>query len=283
MSLDDLFEKLSELARSMDASIDSVHGASERTQYLIYDLLRRRMDEFTYIDGNLDPTQPLAQKIMKIQREMEYIIGRTYTPRITEYLQSFNTVDDSAISLHQSYNELQIKKGLLTSARRTIYDQAEYYLVDGLADAYIQPAKYLLMQAVTNGVSLKDAKSLLKNWNEGELTAGSKLTSDRATPRLQAYSTQIARDSLYGYQGSIQQTIGKEYDLTKFLYVGGLVKDSRPFCKHLVSLKRKIDLTEVPQLVEKYPQGLKPNTTKKNFVVNRGGYNCQHVVMMVRG
>lgn len=283
MSLDDLFEQLSELARNMDASIDGVDESATKTQALIYDLLRRRLDEFTYIDGKLDPTQPLAQKIMKIQREMEYIIGRYYSPRITEYLATFDNVDDVTISLHQSYNELVIKKSLLTSTRRTIYDQAEYYLIDGLADAYIQPAKYLLMQVVTNGISLKDARSLLKNWNDGELTAGSKLTSDRATPRLQAYSTQIARDSLYGYQGSIQQTIGKEYDLTKFLYVGGLVKDSRPFCKHLVSLKRKIDITEVPPLVEKYPAGLKPNTTKKNFVVNRGGYNCQHLVMMVRG
>lgn len=267
----------------MDASIDGVDESATKTQALIYDLLRRRLDEFTYIDGKLDPTQPFAQKIMKIQREMEYIIGRYYSPRIAEYLATFDNVDDVTISLHQSYNELVIKKSLLTSARRTIYDQAEYYLIDGLADAYIQPAKYLLMQAVTNGISLKDAKSLLKNWNEGKLSTGGLLTSNRPTPRLQTYSTQVARDSLYQYNGTIQDQIGNEYGLTKGLYVGGLVKDSRPACKYLVGLKRKIDISEIPAVLEKYPQGVIPGTTKKNFPIRRCGYSCQHLWMFVRG
>lgn len=282
MDLTTLQQELTDLAALMDVSIDSVHTASTRTQALIYQLLLDRLSQFDTTDGAFTLGQPVAQKIAKIQQEMYAIIGRYYSPSIRQYLTQYDVVEDRNVYLHESYNELLIKKSLLSSARRTVYDQAEYYLLDGIADAYVQPAKYLLMQAVSNGISLKDANSLLKNWNDGELTAGSKSTSDRPTPRLQAYSTQIARDSLYGYQGSIQEVIKKEYGLTNFMYVGALVKDSRPFCQHLVSLKRKISIEEVPKLVERYPQGLKPNTTKKNFLINRGGFNCNHLVMAVR-
>lgn len=283
MSFDELIEALVNLSNTMDESIDAVHVASSNTQQRIYELLVRRLLQFDYIDGALDPTQPISHKVAKIQQEIEYIIAKLYTPRITEYLGTYQTVEDRNIALNKSYNELVISKSLLSPARKSIYDQAEYWLSDGLADAYVQPAKYLLLQSVTNGLSLKDAKSLLKNWNEGNLAKGGNLTSGRPTPRLQTYSTQVARDSLYSYNGAINETIAKEYGLTKFVYVGGLVQDSRPFCKHLVSLKRKIDITEVPPLVEKYPEGIIPGTTKKNFMVRRGGYNCQHQAMAVKG
>lgn len=282
MNLDELRQNLSRLSDVMDNIIEEVNIYATRTQERIYELLLQRLNELDTLQGNLNPNQPIMQKIAAIQHEMNAIIGNIYTPRITDYLATYGIVEDTNIFLQQSYNELLIKKQLLIPARRAVYDQAEYFLTTALADAYVQPAKYLLLQAVTNGISLKDAKSLLKNWNDGELTSG-KLTSGRPTPRLQAYSTQVARDSLYQYNGAINETIKKEYSLTKFIYVGGVIEDSRPLCKHLVGLKRKIDLTEIPPLVERYPNGLIPNTTKKNFVIVRGGYNCRHQAMVVRG
>jgi len=282
MTLDELADELFDLSTEMDNSIDDVEKAATRTQQQIYLLLSKRIRQFDYIEGNLDPEQPLAQRIAKITNEMDAIIGKHYTPRIYEYLSTYDIVDDRTIQLNKSYNELVISKSTLTPARKAVYDQAEYFLVDGVADAYVQPTKYLLMQAVSGGFSLKEANSLLKQWNTGQLTSG-KLTSGRPTPRLQSYATQVARDSIYQYNGSINQIIGKEFDLDKFIYQGGLVRDSRPFCKHLVSLRRKIDLDEVPPLLEKYPDGIIPGTTKKNFPIRRGGYNCQHLAMMVRG
>lgn len=283
MNLDDLRDELIALANLMDGSIEDVHTTSAATQEKIYELLLRRMLELDYVNGRLNPNQPIAQRIAKITKEINDILDISYTPRITEYLATYSTVEDKNISLQQSYNELVINKSLLSPARKAVYDQAEYYLVDGLADAYVQPAKYLLLQSVTNGITLKQAKSLLKNWNEGNLSTGGLLTSNRPTPRLQTYATQVARDSLYQYNGTIQDIIGDKFKLTKGLYVGGLVKDSRPFCKHMVDLNRKIDINEIPALLERYPAGIIPGTTKKNFPVRRGGFSCQHLWMWVKG
>jgi hypothetical protein len=256
----------------------------------LYELLLQRLQELDYVEGRLNPQQPIAQKIARITAEMNAILGDVYAPRIADYLATYQTVEDRNIAMQLGYNELVIKKSLLTPARKSIYDQAEYYLMDGLADAYVQPAKYLLLQSVTNGISLKQAKSLLKNWNEGNLANGGNLTSGRPTPRLQSYSTQVARDSLFSYNGAINETIAEEFELKRFIYQGGIVEDSREFCKHLVRLDRKIGFSEIPGIIDKVakqegkslPSGMIPGTTQKNFVIRRGGYSCMHLAMAVR-
>jgi len=281
MTIDELRKRLLEMSEGMDKSVDDVHKAASEAQKKIYDLLLNEVRRFELTDERFVLGQTYADKFALIEKRIKSLLGEYYAPSIKEYLGTYSTVEQTNIQLQKGYNDLVIKKSLLTPARRTVYDQAEYYLSEGLADAYIQPAKYILMQQVTTGGTLRDAESLLRNWNDGEIAPG-KLVVARQTPRLQAYATQIARDSIYSYQGSIQEIIKKEYELTKFIYVGDIIKDSRPFCRHLVGLRRKIDIDEVPKLILQFPEGLKPDTTKKNFYVNRGGYSCRHTVMAVR-
>jgi hypothetical protein len=282
MTLDEVRKLLTEMSEEMDGSVDKVVYAAETAQNRIYRALQQRIFDFEISDGRFIANQDYAKRFAIIQREINGIINSLYKPSITEYLNTYKTVDETTAYLHKSYNELVIEKSVFNAAKRSIYDQAEYYLLDGLADAYVQPAKYILMQAVANGVTLKQAESLLRNWNDGEMKAGSSISSSRPSPRLQAYAGQIARDSIFQYNGAIQDRIGQQYGLTEFIYVGGLVKDSREFCIHLVKQRRKISLDEIPELVKKYPKGLIPNTTKENFPVKRGGFGCLHTVMMVR-
>lgn len=282
MSIDELRAALSGLNTIMDSVVDGVHLSSEEAQQLIYEIILEQLNQFEVKDGRFVTTQNYAARLAVITRKINEVLGDVYEPSIKEYLAAFFTIDQTNTLLHRSYNQLEIEKELYTPIRKAIYNQAEYYLTSGLQDAYIQPAKFLLMQAVSSGMSIKDAERLMRNWNEGTYSDGAKLASDRPTPRLQTYATQLARDSMFTYQGTIQEVIKDRYGLQKFIYTGGLVKDSRPFCKHLVSLRRKITLDEIPDLVKKYPDGLKPNTTKKNFLEVRGGYSCRHNAMVVR-
>lgn len=281
MNLAQAYAYLEAMTANMDGSIDNLVLNSTKAQQAIYILLTEGLNEFDSTDGKFDPNQPIARKIQGLERRIYEIIEKYYNPSLGDYLRIYDLVDSDITYLHKQVNDIDVVPDDIKNVRQLVYKQAETYLTDSLADAYVQPAKYLMMQTVTNGQTIKQAQSMLKQWNEGELPAG-KLSSGVHAPRLQAYSGQIARDSLYQYNGTVQDNIGKKYDLKNFIYVGGLVKDSRPFCKHLVSLRRKIALTEVPPLVDKYPDGLIPNTTKENFPVRRGGYNCLHNVMMVR-
>lgn len=281
MNLDELRSELTDLTNNMDKAISGEQATALKAQSLVYDALAEEILKFDIQQGAFTLGQDLTQRFANIDRKIKSILNKIYIPEVKQYLSEYKTIEETNINLNKSYNELQVDKAKLTPAKRAVYDQAEYYLTEALADAYVQPAKYLLMQQVASGATIKQAQSILKNWNEGELTTG-KLTSGRPTPRLQAYSLQIARDSMYQYNGTIQDIIGKEYGLTKGIYVGDIIKDSRPFCRHLVGLKRKIDIEEIPKFVEQFPEGLIPNTTKKTFPIWRGGFSCRHTWMWVK-
>lgn len=281
MNLEEVRKILTGLSEDMDNSVDNVVKYATESQNRIYETLLQQIEYFEISNGNLVATQDYTARLAIIQKKVDAILNKYYKPSIKEYLRSYSTIDDVNISLHKSYNELELEKEMFTSARRSIYDQAEYYLLDGLADAYTQPAKFLLMQAASQGLSIKQAQSLLRNWDKGELVTG-RLASGRPTPRLQAYAGQIARDTIFQYNGTIQDKIATTYDLQMGIYVGDIIRDSRPACKYLVGLRRKINIDEIPDVLIKYPDGVIPGTTKENFPVRRCGYGCRHLWMPVK-
>jgi hypothetical protein len=264
----------------MNGRIDLVTDAAEKAQADVYQAILALINRFEITDGRYVTNQNLGKRIALLEKRIREILGDVYAPSITEYLTTFKTVEETNVSLQKSYNQLEVEVELLSPARKTLYNQASYYLTDGLADAYIQPAKFLLMQQVTGGISLKDSQKILKRWNDGELTQG--LHNSRQTPNLTKYATQVSRDTLYGYYGAVNEIIAQEYDLSSFIYTGTILEDSRELCRHLVHLKRPIELSEMPKLIEKYPRGLYPNTNSKNFIQLRGGYNCLHGAFAVK-
>lgn len=281
MTLDEARAYLSYITTQMEDGITSFVNIAELTQEAIYTLLQNELATFDIVDGRFVQNQPIARKISIIERRINEILAQRYNPSVANYLSVYDIVDTGVKYLHKEVNDITVTDNDIKNVRASVYNQAEVYLTKSVADAYVQPAKFLLMQTVTHGQTIKQAQSMLKNWNDGELGNG-KLATGVRNPRLQAYAGQIARDSLFQYNGTIQDNIGQRYGLKNFIYVGGLVKESRPFCRHLVGLKRKISIDEVPRLVERYPEGLVPNTTRENFPTYRGGFNCLHNVMMVR-
>lgn len=281
MTLVELQQAIQVLLAELDAGINRVDIGASLAQQQIYDMLATEVMGFSTVDGRFDPGSPYMHRLSQIQRNIENIIGTTYRPSVTAYLNTYSTIEERNASMHLSYNQLKLNVNKLSEARRAIYNQAEYYLTNAVADAYVMPVKYMLMQQVTTGQSIADMQRILRNWDQGKMTDG-RLTSGRPTPRLDRYAVQIARDSIYNANAAVNNKIAEDYGLDHFIYVGGLVMDSRPLCRHIVALKRKIALDEMPKLIAAYPQGLYPGTDKDNFIQNRGGWNCLHSAFPVR-
>lgn len=271
-----LLNKLKELEDLIEDSIDSVDKASLKVQQEFYEYLLLTLSKLKIENGRFVVDQDMDIVLGRIQSKFETIINSGYKENIKEYLSTFRTIQNTNISLHKSYNDLEVEVDLISPARRIIYNQARTALGAGLNDIYLQPFKYLLMQQVTSGSSIKDSQNILKRWNEGH-----KVGTVNTVPNLNKYSLQIARDSSYGLNRAVNDVIANKYGLTKFLYVGALLKDSRPICVHLVNLDRDISLDEMPPIIKKYPQGLRPNTTKDNFMQVAGGFNCNHTCFPV--
>lgn len=272
----DLIIRIEELHKFIDDSVDELEKAALEAQAAIYKALLQEIERFQISDGRFVVNQSLPHRLAAIESKMESILGKLYIPKVSEYLGVYKTIEETNISLQKSYNDLSVDIKLLTPARKTVYETAKHYLSEGLRDIYIQPAKYLLMQQVTNGISIKDSRKVLSDWDKGKA-----IGVTHPMPNLGRYAVQISRDSAYKYNGAINDIIATQYDLKKFIYVGDVIEHSRPLCKHLVGLRRDIELSEMPSLLKKYPQGLYPNTTKDNFVAVCGGYSCRHTAMPV--
>lgn len=272
----DLIIRIEELHKFIDGSVDELEKAALEAQADIYKALLQEIERFQISDGRFVVNQSLPHRLAAIESKMESILGELYIPKVSEYLGVYKTIEETNISLQKSYNDLSVDIKLLTPARKTVYETAKHYLSEGLRDIYIQPAKYLLMQQVTNGISIKDSRKVLSDWDKGKA-----IGVTHPMPNLGKYAVQISRDSAYKYNGAINDIIATQYDLKKFIYVGDIIGHSRPLCKHLVGLRRDIELSEMPSLLKKYPQGLYPNTTKDNFLAVCGGYSCRHTAMPV--
>ena len=267
---------------NIDESVDFLENDMKDIQDKLEEYLVEALFLFDISKGRFKSNQKYNSIIARIGREMNKILHKEgYRGSIDQYLNELDDVEDANVRLQKTFNELEVELSTLSPAKKFVFDQSEYYLKGtGLQEGFIQPVKYLLMQQVTSGASVMESKKVLHRWTKGELTDG-KETMGRQTPNLQRYSTQIARDTAYQYQGVINQIIQEEFDLESFIYVGNLIKDSRPLCVHLVDLDRPIKFDELPPLLKKYPEGQIKGTTKENFIVYRGGYNCRHTVTPV--
>ena len=147
------------------------------------------------------------------------------------------------------------------------------------------------------GVDLKKftAKAITGHMNIKDYTKGLKGIVTGVDEKLGGYERQFQRyafDLYQQYDAAYNKTIGNELGFKYFIYQGGLVQDSRDFCRehnsHVYSVieseswptwtpsqaifitefKQK-DLNEVPGYID-YP-GYDP-------LIDRGGYNCRHTL-----
>lgn len=269
------------LGRIIDDSIDSLEASSITVQNRILKIIRGDILNFEIAQGRFVSSEDMVSRILRIERNIERELNSNrFKIPVRDFLHDFDKFQDDTISFHKRVSNLTINKDELTPIKRFLYDQALEGFERGIATSYIEPVKKLLANQVMSGASITETVDLLEKWNEGDLTSG-RYTRGQQTPNLQRYATQIARDTAYAVPRNTNQAFKDKFNLTKFIYAGNLVKDSRPLCKHIVALNREVEFDELPPIIAAYPQGLYPGTTKDNFSVNAGGYNCRHIVMSV--
>lgn len=284
----------------MDANIEKVEEISEHLQERIYQMLVREITLFDTVEGYLTPSRDFKARILDIENKIYKILGqKNYTETVQYFVDTFQTIEQRNVKLHKSFNDIEVGITQVRPTTALLYEQAYDGLTSGLATAYVQPAKYLLMSQVTGGASINDALKQLEMWNDDKMVTGKFTQDGKPAPNLKRYATQLARDSAFAVNRNVNNIVKDKYDLTAIAYVGGVRRDSRPICEYLVSLKRPILLTEVDALFagnvppeamkfaeEKtkkgFLQGTIPGTNGDNFTQRCGGYNCLHQAMPVR-
>ena len=276
-----------EMARFTEAILQQYRPALLAVEAQLFDEVAKMLTALKYdADGNLLPDQDLQKIIAEIDLlYLKVSNNPAFKESTTQFLTNFDTIRQNQIALHQAVNKAELTANLtanLTKQQTFLIQATEYGLRQGGLKLYfVEQAKQVLIQSATFGYSIQESEKLLRK--------RIKTTYNNDSYFLR-YATQVARDSISEYQGQINQMYAKEFDFKYIRYIGSLVKDSRPLCKHLIHTygTKPIPVTELNKTLKKYggskslSKGMKPNTSIENFCIVRGGYNCMHEAIPTR-
>lgn len=145
-----------------------------------------------------------------------------------------------------------------------------YVLQDGLASQVKIPLDQILNQNINTGGQYSGMLRQLRTFIEGDPNLDGRLTS---------YSRGILRDTLFQYARSYQQSVTVDLKLEWYLYAGGLMDKSRPFC--IERAGKYFHQKEIERWAKLQWTGKNPLTTESSIFVLAGGYSCQHSIIPV--
>jgi hypothetical protein len=201
-----------------------------------------------------------------------------YPKKVRDYISAFGRVTDLNSKIQSSVNGMGVKEleDLLSPVQR----QNVQITLNGLTGAginteFIEPMKIGIYRNIVAGGTVTDMEVYIRDFI---------VSNQDRLGRFQKYAGQIARDSIYQYDGLINSLIGEKIGANAYLYVGGLVKDSRPQCIRWdgKGIIRKSQLITEIAWANLYGSGMIPGTNPENFTVYRGGYNCRHTAVPIK-
>lgn len=270
-------QQLKRRFKILDESEKILTDGITSTQSEIYNDLIKQLDKFA-TKGYMVYDREAIRMVNEMEGTIKRAINKTdYRERVQDYLQNFDKIKQVNIQLQQSVNKINVAPALTNLQRGAQQQTVNNLLGAGLNTNFIQPIKDVIFQHVVAGASVADTELALRGVIKGN--------ADRLGS-LERYVTQMSRDSLHGYDGLIQQRVAAEFELNAWSYEGSLIKDSRPQCVRWVE---KLNGVIPFDIIEKEinwaysnGNGMKPDTTKDNFAVNRGGWGCRHGCFAIR-
>lgn len=200
--------------------------------------------------------------------------GRDYSNIISSYLLNVDDITANQIKFAKVAKGEDVAEMLkrpspeqISLIDKTLFDFRQV----GIKLYFIDPVKKELFRAMQLGASIEDTRERLFS-----IFADDKI--------LQRWAGQTANDGLRALSGQINNEIGQEFGFEKYIYVGGLVEDSRPLCRKIVeTYNGELTPKKLNKVLSKYrgARYLYPNTNAGNFAVNRGGYGCLHSCYLV--
>ncbi len=270
-------QSLKELTEFLDRSIDNFTTDIPNIQNTVFRRVQLLLRDLELSRGAVKASVKNLRKINRIKREIERIIlSDKYLREVNAFTQSFNKATEL-----QTVYFATIKAGFTTPD-----------FINILKEASIQNTKVALTEAGIRANIVDKAGEIIQR-NITERATFADLTTDMrrfltktedSVGALSRYTSQIVTDSLNTYAAEYNRFVSDNLNLQWFIYSGALVKDSREFCINLVKKKwvHKSEFGSVSrgQFIPKPANlnGLKPNTNASTLQINRGGFNCNHLL-----
>jgi len=272
----------------------------------------RIANELRYILAQLDSSSGrlTPQNLTRVFEQIDQLFRREFAgsdfgAQVEKMKEVVGLVADAAIDVNREVNQINLgKEELNREANLSLHVETITSSLSsaGLAQNTIIPVKRMVSSAVTQG---KGVKALIDEltvfFDEG---SNAQLTDIRGRS-LTSYTKQIANDAVNAANGQVQVYVKERYGLKRFRYIGNTIRDSRPFCKHMIDdEKYPMSIEQLEPILKAYvgnktkvrngtlksgapkmvPKGagMYPDTNTRNFPLVVGGYNCRHRFVFVR-
>lgn len=224
-------------------------------------------------DGFIKQSADNRKILAKAQNEFDFVVSESsYKNSLTRYLKTIPGIDE----LNQDYfltvssaftpNRIFIKQ----LQNETVKNINTLLLQDGLTSQVRLPLNQILNQNINTGGSFSGMLEQLRTFIKG---------NEELDGRLLSYSRGILRDTLFQYSRSFQQSVTADLGLEWYLYSGGLIKESRPFCVERAG--GYFHESEVKQWASLDWAGKNKLTTESSIFIYAGGHNCTHQLIPV--
>ena len=241
------------------------------------------ISKFRTTSGNLVRSKENLARLGSFKTAINRFLEKAgYNAMVAGFLENFDEIGANTQLAQQELNGIGITKSFLNPFKRYAVNNVIAAMEgQGLNNDLINPLKGELLIAVNQGSSLTDVVTSIA----GQLT-----TSEARQGVLKRISLQASRDALLQYDGIVNEAVRKSYKLDALLYVGSIIKDSRPQCERWVRETKNgklglilfEDLQSEIDWADNNGTGMIPDTTPENFCQNRGGFNCRHIAYPVR-
>lgn len=266
------------------------------------EIIRLKIDRLDSIpDQFVGVTEKIQIKLLKealdIISQMENMNGQLLSSlknfqlieRLSTILQSSLSEGEYSQALHDYAREL-LRQGALTNQ---YYEMAftdefvftpEYKIIqenaikqtlsqfgtDAIQAQFIEPLKQQLGAVITSGSSMTEAIQNMTDYITG---------TPEVDGRLLRYVKQTAYDGFAIADRQYTTAVSNDLEAEWYLYEGGVLRDSRPFCVerhgHYYHIK------EIEKWANLDWQGKRAGTNASTIFVFCGGYNCKHSLLPV--
>lgn len=246
----------------------------EELQTSIYNQFIRTVKDLELDEGGYIRQNAANRKILY---ELEGIIdsllpGQDFTAIVSETIailpqldvlnsEYFSTMTDKFNPSRNYFKVLQTQ---------TIEKIESFLLRDGLSFAVKTPLKDILSLNINTGGSFSGFLDQLRNFITG---------NEDFDGRLLSYSRGLLKDTLFNYSRAYQQAVTADLGLSYYLYAGGVMDKTRPFCMERVG--NFYHEKEIKLWANQDWAGKNKDTTESSIFIYCGGHNCAHSLIPV--
>jgi hypothetical protein len=251
---------------------DAFSDRMVRIQRAKFNDITRLLDELDYKNGFVVVNDANILRIEVIVEQIKDVLtGREYETAVGELMQEF----DNQAAINYKYFEaidprFQVP-AISNNILRAKKNEAIISLLNSTDQYLTNPMRQSLSNTVLAGGSRADLLDTFRDLIQGD---------PEKVGRLERATRQIVSDTFATSDRAITNEVAEQLGLKFYLYTGGLLKTTRPFCKERNGkFFKKSDVESWGELGDW--AGKMEGTNSKTIFQTAGGYNCQHSILPV--